>query len=148
MSIADRTTKTTWRGSLDLGTGVLSGSSSSALDGLALTWASRTKAPGGKTSPEELLAAAHSSCFSMALTIKLAEHHLEAERLEVTATVSLSDVNGLPTIDRSRLVVRGLVPGADEKRFVAIVDEASRLCPVSRLFASAKIDVDAALLSA
>lgn len=147
MSIADRTTKTTWRGSLTGGAGKLSASSSTALDGLDLTWASRTAAPGGKTSPEELLAAAHSSCFSMALTIKLSEHKLEAERLEVTATVSLSDVNGVPTIDRSSLVVRGKVPGVTEQQFVAIADEASKLCPVSRLFASAKITVDAALLS-
>jgi osmotically inducible protein OsmC len=121
-------------------------SSSTALDGLDLTWASRTEAPGGKTSPEELLAAAHSSCFSMALSLKLGEHKLEAERLEVAATVSLSEVNGLPTINRSALTVRGKVPGASEQQFAAIVDEAAKLCPVSRLFAGANISVDAALL--
>ncbi|MCC6312223.1 MAG: OsmC family peroxiredoxin [Trueperaceae bacterium] len=146
MSIADRTTQTTWNGSLAKGSGKLSKSSSTALDGLSLTWASRTEAPGGKTSPEELLAAAHSSCFSMALSLKLGEHKLEAERLEVTATVSLSEVSGLPTIDRSALTVRGKVPGASEQQFATIVHEAAQLCPVSRLFAGANISVDAALL--
>ncbi|HNQ98926.1 MAG TPA: OsmC family peroxiredoxin [Trueperaceae bacterium] len=147
MSIADRTTQTTWLGSLAKGSGKLSKSSSAALDGLGLTWASRTEAPGGKTSPEELLAAAHSSCFSMALSLKLGEHKLEAERLEVTATVSLSEVNGLPTIDRSSLTVRGKVPGASAQQFASIVDEAGKLCPVSRLFAGAKISVEATLES-
>lgn len=147
MSIADRTTQTTWLGSLAKGSGKLSKSSSAALDGLNLTWASRTEAPGGKTSPEELLAAAHSSCFSMALSLKLGEHKLEAERLEVTATVSLSEVNGLPTIDRSSLTVRGKVPGASAQQFASIVDEAGKLCPVSRLFAGAKISVEATLES-
>ncbi len=147
MSIADRTTQTTWLGSLAKGSGKLGKSSSTALDGLDLTWASRTEAPGGKTSPEELLAAAHSSCFSMALSLKLGEHKLEAERLEVTATVSLSDVNGLPTIDRSSLTVRGRVPGASAQQFASIVDEAGKLCPVSRLFAGATITVEATLLA-
>lgn len=146
MSIADRTTQTTWRGSLAKGSGKLGKSSSTALDGLDLTWAARTEAPGGKTSPEELIAAAHSSCFSMALSLKLGEHKLEAERLEVTATVSLSEVNGLPTIDRSSLTVRGKVPGASAQQFASIVDEAGKLCPVSRVLAGAKITVDAALL--
>lgn len=146
MSIADRTTQTTWNGSLAKGSGKLGKSSSTALDGLDLTWASRTEAPGGKTSPEELLAAAHSSCFSMALSLKLGEHKLEAERLEVAATLSLSEVSGLPTIDRSALTVRGKVPGASEQQFAAIVDEAGKLCPVSRLFAGARITVEAMLL--
>lgn len=145
MSIADRTARTTWVGSLAGGSGELSRSSSAALDGLTLTWASRTEAPGGKTSPEELLAAAHSSCFSMALTLKLGDSKLEPERLEVTATVSLSDVNGKPTIDRSHLILRARVPGVSPEQFAALVNEAAELCPVSRLFAGAKITVDASL---
>lgn len=145
MSIADRTAQTTWRGSLAKGSGELGKTSSTALDGLALTWASRTERPDGKTSPEELLAAAHSACFSMALGLTLGEHGLEAEVLVVTATVSLSDVGGLPTIDRSRLEVRGQVPGVGAERFRELVDEAARLCPVSRLFAGAEITVEASL---
>ncbi|MBX3142106.1 MAG: hypothetical protein KF813_00005, partial [Trueperaceae bacterium] len=63
-----------------------------------------------------------------------------------TATVSLSEVSGLPTIDRSALTVRGKVPGASEQQFAVIVDEAGKLCPVSRLFAGARITVEAMLL--
>lgn len=75
MSIAERAARTTWEGPLASGEGKLSQGSSGALDGLPLTWASRTEQPGGKTSPEELAAAARSSCFSMALALKLGENH-------------------------------------------------------------------------
>lgn len=145
MSIADRSVQTTWAGALASGAGKLGSSSSTALDGLDVTWASRTEQPGGKTSPEELLAAAHSSCFSMALALKLGEHEVEPEQLQVTVTVSLSEVGGLPTIDKSKIQVRGKVAGVDAAKFGAIVDEAAALCPVSRLFAGAEITVEAQL---
>lgn len=141
MSIAERTVETTWGGSLEKGTGTLKGSSG-ALDGQPVTWASRTEQPGGKTSPEELAAAAHSSCFSMALAMKLGEHQLTPTRLTVGARVTLDAVEGAPTITMSEIRVDGQVPGTDAAGFKKIVDEAAKICPISRLFAGARITVD------
>jgi lipoyl-dependent peroxiredoxin len=145
MSIAERTTQTTWEGPLASGEGTLSNGSSGALDGLPLTWAARTEQAGGKTSPEELAAAAHSSCFAMALALKLGENHTPPQQLDVTATVILDAVDGIPTITTSRLKVRARVAGLDAEAFAAVVDQAAALCPVSRLFAGAEISVDAEL---
>lgn len=144
MAIAERTTETVWEGSLAGGRGTLRGSSG-ALDGLPVTWAARTERPDGKTSPEELAAAAHSSCFAMALSLRLGEHGHEPERLSIAATVTLDAVDGVPTIVSSALRVRGRVPGLDAAGFQSVVTEAAELCPVSRLFAGARISVDAAL---
>ncbi|MEX0426992.1 OsmC family peroxiredoxin [Nocardioides sp. DS6] len=144
MAIADRTARTDWVGSLARGAGRIT-PDSGAYEPLEVTWASRTEQPGGKTSPEELLAAAHSSCFAMALNLVLGEQHIPAEKTSVGATVTLDEVDGKPTITRSRITVRASVPGADEARFRAAVDQAAALCPVSRLFAGAQISVDATL---
>lgn len=146
MSIADRSTRTIWEGPLASGRGEVSQSSSGALDGLQATWASRTEQPGGKTSPEELAAAAHSSCFAMALALKLGENNTPPQRLDVQSTVTLDAVDGVPTITTSRLAVRATVAGLDADGFAVVVEEASALCPVSRLFAGAKISVDAQLI--
>ncbi|MDI3315194.1 MAG: OsmC family peroxiredoxin [Mycobacterium sp.] len=145
MSIAERTMKVTWEGTLASGLGKLSEGSSGALDGLEVTWAARTEDPGGKTSPEELLAAAHSSCFAMALALKLGENNTPPQRMTVTSTVTLDEVDGLPTITTSRLTVRAQVAGLDDEGFAAAVDQAAALCPVSRLFAGAQVSVDARL---
>ena len=144
MSIAQRTAETTWEGSLPAGGGVIR-SGSGALDGLEVTWAARTETPGGKTSPEELVGAAHSSCFAMALTLLLGKAHTPPDRLNVTATVTLDDVDGLPTIVSSVLRVNGQVRQLDAPGFQKVVDEAAALCPVSRLFAGARISVEATL---
>lgn len=145
MSIAVRSTQTIWKGSLASGSGVFTAGSSGALEGLDVTWASRTEQPGGKTSPEELAAAAHSSCFSMALALRLGEHDAPPQRLQVEASVTLDEVDGLPTITSSRLQVRAQVAGLDADGFAAAVEEAKALCPVSRLFAGADITVEAQL---
>ncbi|WP_343603136.1 OsmC family peroxiredoxin [Mycobacterium sp.] len=145
MSIADRTTLTTWKGALASGRGTLSNTSSGALDRQQVTWAARTEQPGGKTSPEELAAAAHSSCFAMALALKLGENNTPPQQLRVESTVTLDAVDGLPTITTSKLTVRAQVPGLDSESFAAVVDQAAELCPVSRLFAGAEISVDAQL---
>lgn len=147
MSIADRTAETVWTGSLAGGAGTID-SGSGALKGQPVTWVARTEQPGGKTSPEELAAAAHSSCYSMALALSLGEHKLTPERLSVSSTVTLDAVDGLPTIVSSALTVSAVVPGVDAATFQRIVDEASALCPVSRLFAGAAITVAATLASA
>ncbi len=146
MSIADRTVRTTWEGALATGAGTLGHGSSGALDGLPVTWAARTEQPGGKTSPEELAAAAHSSCFAMALSLKLGENKTPPQRLEVTSTVTLDEVAGLPTITTSKLTVRAEVADLSADDFADIVSDAAALCPVSRLFAGAEISVDAVLV--
>lgn len=148
MSIAVRRTTTTWEGALAAGNGRFSAGSSGALDGQEVTWAARTEQPGGLTSPEELAAAAHSSCFSMALALKLGENETPPERLQVEASVTLDEVDGAPTITTSELRVSARVPGIDEESFRRVVDAAAELCPVSRLFAGAKIAVDARLETA
>lgn len=145
MSIADRSTQATWLGPLESGEGTLSQGSSAALDGLQVSWPSRTGQPDGKTSPEELAAAAHSSCFAMALALKLGENNTPPQRLDVRSTVTLDAVDGAPTMTTSRLHVRAQVAGLDAAAFAAVVDEAAALCPVSRLFAGATVSVDAGL---
>jgi lipoyl-dependent peroxiredoxin len=147
MSIAARTAETVWTGSLAAGSGVVTGATG-GLGELPVTWAARTEQPGGKTSPEELAAAAHSSCYSMALSLTLGEHKLPPTKLTVSSTVTLDAVDGVPTIVSSELTVTAVVPGADEATFQSIVDEASALCPISRLFAGTTITVKATLANA
>lgn len=145
MTIAQRTTQTTWDGPLASGSGMLGQGSSGALNGQQVTWAARTETPAGKTSPEELAAAAHSSCFAMALSLQLGENNTPPRRLEVSSTVTLAEVDGVPTITNSQLWVHAQVPDLDAERFDKVVDEAAALCPVSRLFAGAAISVKARL---
>lgn len=144
MTIAERTAETTWEGGLARGQGVIR-PYSGGFDDLPVTWAARTEAPEGKTSPEELAAAAHSSCFAMALTLCLGERNLQPEKLTVSSTVTLDEVDGKPTIVSSALVVRGRVPGLDADAFQTTVDQAAALCPISRLFAGARILVSSEL---
>jgi osmotically inducible protein OsmC len=144
MAIAKRTARTIWEGRLASGTGTIT-SGTGALGELPVTWAARTQQPDGKTSPEELAAAAHASCFSMALALRLGEHSATPERLDVSATVTLDEVNSLPTVVSSALRVVARVPGLDDKQFQSIVREAAELCPISRLFAGTSISIEASL---
>lgn len=144
MAIAERTAKTTWKGGLARGHGTVR-PNSEAFGELPVTWAARTEAPGGKTSPEELAAAAHSSCFAMALSLCLGERKVEAEQLTVSSTVTLDEVDGRPTVVSSALVVHARVPGLDADGFQSSVDDAAALCPISRLFAGATISVSATM---
>jgi osmotically inducible protein OsmC len=141
VSIAERRSETLWTGPLATGSGTIT-SGSGALGELPVTWASRTVRPDGKTSPEELAAAAHSSCFSMALALTLGEHKAEPARLQVGATVTLDAVDGVPTIVSSAITVDATVPGITAEQFGEILDEAAKLCPISRLFAGAQITVE------
>jgi lipoyl-dependent peroxiredoxin len=129
MTTADREAEVLWQGTLARGAGTLS-SGSNALDGLVVTWASRTESAEGKTSPEELLAAAHASCFAMALSIVLAEAKATPEQLFVRARCTLDEVDGAPKIE-----LRGRVTGLDESGFEYAVERARRLCPVSNALA-------------
>lgn len=144
MTIAQRTATTVWEGPLAEGAGLVH-AASGAFSPLPVTWAGRTHQPGGQTSPEELAAAAHSSCFAMALALCLDNHGAGAQRLDVAATVTLDQVDATPTIVSSALRVRATVEGLAPTDFKAVVDEAATLCPVSRLFAGARVTVDADL---
>ena len=117
MANVERTATTVWEGDLAHGNGVLSLKSGAAPD-LPVTWASRTERSDGKTSPEELVAAAHASCFSMALSHELAQAGNAPERLDVSATVTLS-MDGGPKVTSSHLTVRGVVPGPGRRRLRA-----------------------------
>lgn len=145
MPIAVRSAKTTWTDSLASGHGLIE-VGTEGIDPLDVTWASRIEDPQGRTSPEELCAAAHSSCFSMALGLKLAEAGVVPTVLEVDATVTLDEVGGVPTITSSVIEAKGRVEGLDRAGFASVVAEAADLCPVSRLFAGADVSVNATLL--
>jgi osmotically inducible protein OsmC len=130
MPIALREAEIIWEGPLGGGNGTLT-SGSGALDQLAVTWASRTERPDGRTSPEELIAAAHASCFAMALALLLDAHHTPPRRLAVGATCTLDEVEHAPRITTVELAVRALVPGLDAAELEQIVAQAADLCPVS-----------------
>jgi lipoyl-dependent peroxiredoxin len=146
MAMAERSATTSWEGDLAHGNGVLSGASG-ALGDLPVTWASRTERSDGKTSPEELIAAAHSSCFSMAFSNTLSTGGHAPERLEVTANVTLDMVDGAPTVTTSELTVTGRVPGIDQAAFEQAAAEAAKGCPISRALAGVEISVLATLES-
>ena len=130
MPIATREAEIVWEGPLARGTGTVS-SGSGALGELPVTWVSRTERPDGKTSPEELIAAAHASCFAMALSLVLGENHTPPERLVVSAACTLDEVEGAPKVTASELSVRARVPGIEPPGFEQAVERASALCPVS-----------------
>jgi lipoyl-dependent peroxiredoxin len=131
MAMADRTANTVWEGGLAHGNGNLSLKSGATGD-LPVTWASRTERSDGKTSPEELIAAAHAACFSMALSAGLEKAGKPAARIQTDAACTLEMVNGTPTITKMELKVRGTVPGLDQAGFQKAAEEAKSGCPVSR----------------
>src|SRR6185437_15371135 len=130
MAIAVRRAQIEWDGTLARGAGALS-TGSGALDRMPVTWAARTEQPDGKTSPEELIAAAHASCFAMALALVLGENHTPPERLTVTAACTLDEVDGVPRITTVELTVRARVPELDKVGLERNVAQAAELCPVS-----------------
>jgi osmotically inducible protein OsmC len=136
----------TWEGDLLSGTGVVSAASSGAFSDLPVSWASRTEASNGKTSPEELVAAAHAACFSMAFSSNLAKAGHRAERLDVSAEVTFDKLEGGWTVTKSALTVRGVVPGIDQAGFQAAAEAARDGCPISRaLKGNVELSVDATL---
>jgi lipoyl-dependent peroxiredoxin len=106
-------------------------SGSGALGELPVTWASRTERPDGRTSPEELIAAAHAGCFAMALSLVLGENHTPPERIAVSAACTLDEVDGAPKITTVALSVSARVPGLDRSGFDQAIERAAGLCPVS-----------------
>jgi osmotically inducible protein OsmC len=128
---AVRRADATWRGDLMKGSGVVSASSSQAFSNLPVSWAARTEASNGQTSPEELIAAAHASCFSMALAHGLATAGTPPQKLEVSAAVTFDRAEGGWRVASSALTVRGKVPGLDAEAFRKAAEAAKDGCPIS-----------------
>jgi osmotically inducible protein OsmC len=140
---AERRAEVTWQGSLLEGAGTIDRVGSGAFGPLDVTWTSRTEDSGGLTSPEELIAAAHASCFSMALSHGLAQAGTPPERLSTSATVTFVPGTG---ITKSALAVVGRVPGVDAAAFLEAAEGARVNCPVSKALASVpEITLDARL---
>jgi lipoyl-dependent peroxiredoxin len=144
MTTTSRHASTIWGGDLKHGTGTVN-SASEALRELPVTYKTRVGRPDDQTSPEELIAAAHASCFSMALADLLAKEGHPSEHLDVSATVTLDDWSGPPTIMTSQLAVTGRVPGIDSVAFRDAARRAGAACPVSRALAAVDITVNATL---
>jgi lipoyl-dependent peroxiredoxin len=138
----EREAKATWTGDLRGGQGEFDLESSHAVEHEQVTFASRFEQPGGKTSPEELIAAAHATCFSMALSGGLAREGHSPTKLETDARVTLDD----GAITGIHLTVRGEVDGLDEAGFAQAAQEAKANCPVSKALAAVpEITLDASL---
>ena len=139
----DRTANVTWNGSLMEGAGTIERVGSGAFGPLDVSWAARAEQPDGKTSPEELIAAAHAACYSMALSHALAQAGNAPERLETSATVTFQPGEGITKI---ALTVVGTVPGVDASAFAEAAEGARTGCPVSKALTGVpEITLDARL---
>ena len=137
-----RTADAHWEGSLLDGAGHVE-LVSSGLGGFDVTWASRAEEPDGRTSPEELIAAAHSTCFSMALSNGLAKGGNPPTSLDTRADVTFQPGEGITGV---KLTVRGVVPGITAKEFEAAAEDARDNCPVSQALTGTTITVEATLV--
>ena len=136
----------TWEGDLRNGSGQFDLTSSGAVRGQAVTFASRFEPEsGGKTSPEEMIAAAHATCFSMALANGLAQDGHAPTRLETDAVCTLDKTDAGFRITSMHLTVRGEVDGVDESAFQAAAEQARVGCPVSNALGGVDISLEASL---
>jgi len=143
---AESTASTSWQGTLATGSGQTT-LASGAAGPLEVSWARRTERADGTTSPEELIAAAHASCYAMAFSHELAQAGATPEHLDVSATVTFELVDGAPTVSKSALTVRGSASGIDADGFAKVAAAAKDGCPVSRaLKGNVEITLDAALV--
>lgn len=141
--MADRTASAVWQGDLFGGSGTVTAVTSGLFSEAGVTWASRTEEPGGKTSPEELLAAAHAACFCMALSNELSSRGHPPARLDVQATCTFQPGKGVTTM---AIDVSADVPGVDEAGFREGLDAAEESCPISNaLRGNVDIRVDGTL---
>ncbi len=137
----------TWSGNLTEGGGMLSYISSGAFSRMPITWSSRTAAHEGRTSPEELLAAAHASCFSMAISNELSKGGTVPTRVDVVVKVTADKREKGWTVLSSAISVKGVVPGIDAAGFQAMAEKAKDGCPISRAIAgNVELSVEAELL--
>jgi osmotically inducible protein OsmC len=140
----DRRADVSWRGDLMSGSGRVESVTSGAIGGLDVSWPARSEEPGGKTSPEELIAAAHATCFAMALSHGLAQGGHTADDLKTSATVTFEPGEGIAKI---ALTVEGNVPGIDTDAFRDAAEQAKQNCPVSKALASVpELTLDARLV--
>jgi osmotically inducible protein OsmC len=141
----ERKANVVWQGDLMSGSGTIQSATSGAFGALDVSWASRSEEPNGKTSPEELIAAAWAACFSMALSAGLAKAGTPPGQLETSATVTFQPGEG---ITKGALTVRGTVDGLDADGFAAAADDAKKNCPVSQALAGIPVvTLDAELAS-
>ena len=139
----ERKASVTWYGDLMSGEGTIESVTSGVLGPLEVDWANRAEDAQGKTSPEELIAAAHAACFAMAFSNGLAKDGHAPERLETSATVTFVPGTG---ITKSALTVTGAVPGLDEEGFRKAAEDAKENCPVSSaLKGNVELELDARL---
>jgi lipoyl-dependent peroxiredoxin len=139
----DRTAEVTWHGDLMSGSGRIDSVTSGAIGGLDVDWVARSEDAQSKTSPEELIAAAHAACFSMALSHGLAQGGHPADELKTSATVTFQPGEGITKIV---LTVVGTVPGTDADSFQEAAETAKENCPVSKALAGVpEITLDARL---
>lgn len=144
---AVRHAEVVWNGDLTSGSGMITYVSSGAFTRLPVSWASRTEAHDGRTSPEELLAAAHAACFSMALSAGLARAGTPPTRLDVKAVVTFDKGDAGWKVASSALQVRGVVPGATAESFKAAAEAAKDGCPISgALKGNVALSVEATLV--
>lgn len=135
-----------WSGDLLSGRGAVSAATTGVFSDLPVTWASRTGEPEGLTSPEELLATAHASCFSMAVSNELAKAGTAPESIEVRVAITGDKLETGWTVLASRITVRGRVPGATDGSFLAAAEKAKDGCPISKaLKGNVELSVDATL---
>jgi osmotically inducible protein OsmC len=139
--MTDRKATTVWTGTLFEGSGETT-FDSSGIGTYPVSWPSRAEEANGKTSPEELIAGAHSACFSMAFSNMLAKNDTPAEQLEVSAVVTFVPGTG---ITRSAITVIGTVPGIDESKFQELATDAKANCPVSQALSAVEITLEAKL---
>ena len=130
-----RTASAIWSGTLLEGSGEIVSVESGALGGLPVSWPRRSETHEGVTSPEELLAAAHASCFAMALSGGLARNNTPAEKLDVSATITFEKVESGWRVTKSALTLKGIVPGLDAARFKELAEAAKGGCPISSALA-------------
>ena len=121
-----------WDGDLMSGSGIIRYVSSGSISRLPVTWASRTEAHDGRTSPEELIAAAHASCYSMAFSAQLARNGTPPKHLEVAVVITFDKTEAGWRIVGSEITVEGKVPNIDETKFVELATAAKDGCPVSQ----------------
>ena len=143
---AIRRAEVTWSGPLSTGAGTVSAISSHAFADLPVAWTARTEAAGGTTRPEELLAAAHAACFSMALSGNLVRAGHPPDRLDVSADVTFDKVEAGWRVVSSALAVRGKVPGISVEAFNAAAEQTRTGCPISQaLIGNVELTVAATL---
>ena len=143
---AVRTARSVWTGNLENGGGQVTAVTSGKFENLGVTAPTRFGEASGNTSPEELLAASHASCYSMALSAGLSRAGTPPTSLEVSSSVTIDTVNGAPTVVSSALTVKGIVQGVSAADFVAAAESAKDNCPISRaMVGNVALSVEASL---